>query len=79
MLKIRYKIEGLKLVENSIEWWLYKLPEDIRNRALKNLRDSSWKKSLTIANSLSDAIDKAFDWSLSPEKHAYWSKLFSNS
>lgn len=57
--------------ERTIGDYLNTLPEPYRTQAIDN-RDSSWNKGKVLADSLTDALDKAFDWGKTPEGEDYW-------
>jgi hypothetical protein len=65
--------------ERLIEDWLGDLPEPYRTQALNNRANCLSQQYLNIkrARSGAEAINDAFDWAGTPEKHAYWSKCKS--
>jgi hypothetical protein len=50
---------------------LQELPQDIRERALRN-----WDRKDDEAIDISNAVYKMFDWEASPENYKYWIKVF---
>jgi hypothetical protein len=64
------EIEGT--YENTVLFWLKKLPEPYLSEALKYVREDRRHINCT---SFYRAIDKAFTWSDTPQGHGYWSEL----
>jgi hypothetical protein len=71
--------------EGSIGWWLNKLPEEYREKAIHNMRtlspnpDNCCYYSIDDVtdnvNSISDALNE-FEWSETPEGHEYWEEIY---
>lgn len=61
-------------MEKPIRKWLHELPEPIRTRALKNMRDI---KKDVVLTSISDAIIGAFDWDSTKQGYDYWNDLYN--
>lgn len=56
----------------TIEQWLTELPDECRDKALKNMDAFDAKYQV---DSLDAAVLSAFDWEQSPEGHNYWSAI----
>jgi len=64
------EVEGT--YENTVLYWLEKLPEPYLSEALKYVRED--RKHIECFE-FYRAIDKAFTWSDTPQGHDYWSEL----
>ena len=57
----------------TIKEWLNDLPEEVREKALRNAR----KDSLDVKRiSFKKALAGAFIWYKSPEGHKYWNEIY---
>ncbi len=64
----------MKTPSYPIIYWLNKLPEPYRTKALTNTAKNLF---FVKEDSIWNALDEAFIWKESPQKFIYWEKLWS--
>jgi len=60
--------------KKSIKEWLEELPEEHRQKAIKNTNPNCFHIK---QDSLSWALAAAFAWDISPEGHGYWMRVYA--
>ena len=70
MAKTRTPSKATRPKANTVKWWLMKLPEPIRSKALKACDNPDRK-----VNSVAHAIADGFSWVDTKDGHAYWTKV----
>jgi hypothetical protein len=60
--------------DKTVREWLNELPDEIRDRAIKNAEVGGWNALELSSKNEAGALDGAFDWSSTPEKYRFWSE-----
>jgi len=58
----------------TIREWLNELPDEIRDRAIRNAEVGGWNALELSSKNEAGALDNAFDWSSTPERYRFWSE-----
>jgi hypothetical protein len=56
----------------TVREWLNELPEEIRERAIRNAKESEWKTTGTKISTIRRALQDGFSWRRSPEGKDFW-------
>ena len=68
----------MKKEKRDMKEWAKYLPKDIRVKYLNNVC-SLYSSGRSLNYNLGDAINYGFDWSMTNEKHQYWSNICSRA
>jgi hypothetical protein len=58
----------------TIREWLNELPDEIKDRAIRNAEVGGWNALELSSKNEAGALDNAFDWSSTPERYRFWSE-----
>jgi hypothetical protein len=58
----------------TVREWLNELPEEIRERAIRNAEESTWNHLGNQHHCLDEALGDAFSWALTVEDYDFWSR-----